>query len=119
MGRMGAMGLALAMLTGAAAFGAQAAEKSAEDIAADRITAAENLKYVELSHEIDARNAAKKQAYEEALAAYEAALARHEADVAALEAAKVAAEQAYAKAKADWEAAVKACKAGDVSQCQH
>jgi len=113
------MGVALAMLASVAAFGAQAQVKSAEDVAADKITAAENLKYVELSHEIDARNAAKKQAYEEALAAYEAAVAKHQADVAALEAAKVAAEEAYAKAKADWEAAVKACKAGDVSKCKH
>ena len=114
MGRMGAMGVALAMM----AVAAQAAPKPAQEEAADRITAAENLKYVELSRAVDARNAAKKKAYEEAVAAYEAAVARHAADVAALEAAKVAAEEAYAKAKADWEAAVKACKAGDKSRCK-
>lgn len=119
MGRLRAMGVALAVMAGAAGFAAQAQDKSAADAAADKITAAENLKYVELSHEIDARNAAKKKAYEEALAAYEAAVARHQADLAALEASKAAAAQDYAKAQAEWEAAVKACEAGDRSKCQH
>ena len=115
--RIGVLGVALAMLTGPAAFAAQPAEsweayrpKTPEDEAADKITAAENLKYVEISHAVDARNAAAKKAYEDQLAAHEAALAKLKADAEA-------ARAAYAKATAEWEAQVAACKARDLKKC--
>jgi hypothetical protein len=103
---------ALALLAQGPAL-AQARSEPGADAAADQVTAAENLKYVELSKAVDARNAAARQAYENALAAHAADVAKHAADVAAAEAAKAAVAEAYARAMADWEA----CKAGDRARC--
>lgn len=89
-----------------------------EDAAADKVTAAENLRFVEMSRAVDARNAAKRAAYEAALAEHAAAVAAHDAAVAGWEAEKASLEAAHAKAMADWEARVEACEAGDRSQCQ-
>ena len=59
---------------------------------------------------VQARNDAKRAAFDRAMADYKAALAQQEQAAARDQA-------AYAKAMADWNAAVAACKAGDVSKC--
>lgn len=116
MKKISAIGAACAVMAASAAF-AQGRGPGA-DAAADRITAAENLKYVELSKAVDARNAEKKKAYEAAVAAYEAAVKARDLDIAAADAAQKAALAEYEAAKAEWAAAVKACKAGDRTKCK-
>lgn len=109
MGSIARWGLALTLFVAASA---QAAPKppTAADLAADRVTAAENLKYVELSRAVDARNAAAK-------AAYEANLAEHAAAVAKIKADDEAAHAAHAKAVEVWKGQVAACKARDLKNC--
>jgi hypothetical protein len=104
--------LAMTLLTTATTVEAQTAyaPKTAEDVAADKITAAENQKYVELSRAVDARNAAKK-------AAYEASLADHAAAVAKIKADDEAAQAAYATAVVVWKQQVAACAARDLKNC--
>ncbi len=62
------------------------------------------------NREVQARNDARRAAFDKAMADYKATLA-------AQEQAKARDQAAYAKAMADWNAAVAACKAGDFSKC--
>ena len=123
--RVRAWGAALSIVFSASGAGAAPVEsweayrpQTPEDAAADRITAAENQRFVEMSRAVDTRNAAKRAAYEAALAGHAAAVAAHEAALAGWEAEKAALEAAHAKAIADWEARVRSCEAGDRSQCR-
>jgi hypothetical protein len=70
---------------------------------------------------IEARNRQSDAAFKAAQAARDAEIAANQAaharEIAAYEARLAAREAAIAKARADWEAAVKACKAGDKTKC--
>jgi hypothetical protein len=85
---------------------ALAEELADQNRRSEALNAAVNAK----NREVEARNTARRAAFDKALADYKATLA-------AQEQAKARDQAAYAKAMADWNAAVAACKAGEVSKC--
>jgi hypothetical protein len=84
---------------------------SAEELAdQNRRSEALNAEINAKNRAVEARNAAKRAAFDKALTDYRVTLA-------AQTQAKARDQAAYAKAMADWNAAVAACKAGEVSKC--
>jgi hypothetical protein len=87
---------------------AEARRLTADVLAADRATEARNA-------QAQANYEAARADYQARLAANTAARNKYEADLAA----QRAAQQQYERDHAAWEARVKACQAGDSSQCEH
>ena len=92
-------------------------ELAAQDAGTRRLNADINAR----NAEIEARNRKSDAAFKAAQAARDAEIAANQAaharEIAAYEARLAAREAAIAQARADWEAAVKACKAGDKTKC--